>query len=381
VFGDYEKGKITVIDGLRTRLKTKNIKCVRKIDYLGEKDANDILRKYGKDAIRTCIKNACYPAVEQVKDLSEVESVDLDALPKMFTGITEIDRTLGGGIAYGQLLLLTGKRGDGKSTFMSQLVCSALQQNVNTFIYSGELPDYHVKRWLDYQLAGADYLTAREDRFGDTYYVLDNAIVDAITAWYKGRCKIFDNGFIPNDKSEMESLPDIIEKTILAYDIKLVCIDNLMTAMDTVEKQDDLYLSQSNFVGRLKKIAMQYDCAVILVAHPRKSKESFSNDDVSGSSDITNKADIVMSYARNDDDLQANSKLVITKNRLTGKLMYGKNAIPLRYSAKTKRISGGEIYKYDWVKLLPKELVQESTPTEAVQTTAFFTEINEELPF
>ena len=78
-----------------------------------------------------------------------------------------------------------------------------------------------------------------------------------------------------------------------------------MTAMDVVDRQDNLYLAQSNFVGKLKKIAVRLNVAIILVAHPRKSNgQDFSNDDVSGSSDITNKVDVVMSYKKveTDDD-------------------------------------------------------------------------------
>ncbi len=86
---------------------------------------------------------------------------------------------------------------------------------------------------------------------------------------------------------------------------------------------DNLYQAQSAFVHRLKRIAVKYDVAVILVAHPRKTKENFTNDDVSGSGDITNRVDTVLAYSRNGDkhlDEDCDSHLVVTKNRLLGKL-------------------------------------------------------------
>ena len=53
VFGDCEHGKITLLDTLRARLpKEITVRSVRVADYLGEKDANDILRKFGPDAIK-----------------------------------------------------------------------------------------------------------------------------------------------------------------------------------------------------------------------------------------------------------------------------------------------------------------------------------------
>ena len=134
-----------------------------------------------------------------------------------------------------------------------------------------------------------------------------------------------------------------------------------MTAMDRIERQNDLYLAQGNFVGKLKKIAVKYQVVILLVAHPRKSNMAFSNDDVSGSSDITNKVDIVMSYGRAEPGAEWDSVLQISKNRLWGKLRMGdpdiaagKGGIVLNYSEKTKRIVG----RFDKVKHYGWETVQ-----------------------
>lgn len=348
VFGDYECGKISLLDTLQNRLPQK-VKAVRIVDYLGEKDANDILRKYGKQAIVDCVNNAEVPKIANVKDLSEVEKVDINALPKIKTNIEEVDRVIGG-LIYGQVVLLSGKRGNGKSTFMSQLVCEALQQDESVFIYSGELADYHFKRWLDYQLAGADNVVSYKNEFGDYNYYIKDEVTEKISNWYKGRAFIYDNNFVPDDNDEFETITDTIEKVIKQFGVKLICIDNLMTAMESVDEQNNLYLSQSNFVGKLKKIAIKYDVVVILVAHPRKSDKDFTNDDVAGSGDITNKVDVVMSYQRDDKSPTCNSKLTITKNRLFGKYAMGDNAIGLIYSEQTKRISSlsSGVKHYGW---------------------------------
>lgn len=348
VFGDFEHGKMTLIDELQNRLPQK-VKAVRFEDYLGEKDANDILLKYGKQAIVNCINNAEIQRLENVKDLSEVRNVDLEMLPKIKTNIREIDRVIGG-LVYGQVVLLSGKRGNGKSTFMSQLVCEALEQNESVFVYSGELADYHFKRWLDYQLAGVGHITEKVNEYGDTTYHLNEDVTDRINAWYKGRAFIYDNNYIPDDTDETESLLITTENVIKQYGTKLICLDNLMTAMESVTDQNNLYLAQSNFVGKLKKIAVKHNVVIILVAHPRKSKDDFNNDSVSGSGDITNKVDIVMSYQRLEDNETYTGQLVITKNRLGGKYAVGDKAIGLIYSDKTKRITSlsSNIRHYGW---------------------------------
>ena len=347
VFGDFEKGKMTLIDEIQKRFPQK-VKAVKAEDYLGEKDANAIYCKYGRQAIVHCIENAEIQRLKNVKDLAEVETVDLNSLPKIKTNIREIDRVIGG-LCYGQVALLTGKRGNGKSTFMSQLVCEALEQDESVFVYSGELADYHFKRWIDYQLAGNSNIDCLTNEYGDEEYIIKDGVIDRINAWYRGRAFIYDNNYLP-EGDEFESLTVTIENVIRQYGTKLICIDNLMTAMDTVVSNDNLYLAQSNFVGKLKKIAIRHNVVIILVAHPRKSDREFTNDDVSGSSDITNKVDIVMSYQRVDEDGAFNGRLLITKNRLSGRLATGNNSIGLMYSERTKRIfsESSGVKTYGW---------------------------------
>lgn len=345
VFGDCEKGKITLLDTLAKRLPVK-VKGVRPEDYLGEKDANDIYRKYGKQAILTAIENAEVPPVKHVKELADVQSVDLFNLPKIRTGLKELDSVIGG-LYFGQVVLLTGKRGEGKSTLLSQLLVEAMDQNYSIFAYSGELADYHFKRWMDFQAAGPEFITTQKSMYGEEYYQIPNDIIERINAWYRGRAYIYDNNSV--DDNEMESLISTIEHTIQRYDVKVIAVDNLMTAMDFTG--DDIYKAQSAFVKALKNIALKYNVVVILVAHPRKTQmggkpgAELGNDDVSGSSDITNRVDLVMAYSRNysktnpDDTMQADSRLSVTKNRLTGKLTQKGKSIDLFYSQKSKRIS------------------------------------------
>lgn len=334
VFGDYEKGKITLIDTLEKRLQ-KKVKCVRPEDYLCEKDANDILRKYGKEALVKAVENAELRDVKFVKRLANVEAVNLSDLPKIKTGVRSLDRICGG-LLRGHVVLLSGKRGEGKSTFMSSLVAEAIEQDNSVFVYSGELPNYHFKNWLDLQIAGAENIATRQNEYGDNEYYLTEETVNKINRWYYDKAFIFDNSAVNDD--EYEGLLKVITDSICRYDIKLVCIDNLMTAMDC-DANSDLYRQQSQFVKNLEKLAQQYDVAIILVAHPKKSNADFDNDTVSGSSDITNAVSFVFNYERAKEGEDYDSKLMVTKNRLNGKLLIGDNAIKLHYSEKSKRIS------------------------------------------
>ena len=246
VFGDYEKGKITLIETLEKRLQMK-VKCVRPQDYLCEKDANDILRKYGKEAIIRAVEGAELRDVKYVKRLANVEAVNLRDLPKIRTGIRPLDRVCGG-LLRGHVVLLSGKRGEGKSTFMSQLVAEAIEQNNAVFVYSGELPNYHFKNWLDLQIAGANHICTTKNEYNDEEYYLTEGCVKKINAWYYDKAFIFDNSAVSDD--EYEGLIKVMVDAICRYDIKLVCIDNLMTAMDG-DPNTDIYRQQSAFVKKL----------------------------------------------------------------------------------------------------------------------------------
>ena len=352
VFGDNENGQVTLVNELQARVRQR-VRVVRIKDYLGEKDANDILRKYGKSAIVRAVENAEVPKLKNVKKLSDVKSVDLNDMPKIRTGLYELDRVIGG-LYLGQVSLWSGRRGEGKSTLVSQIIAEAIEQSQNVFAYSGELPDFHFKRWLDMQLAGPNYLTKGTDAFGEEYYSVGADVQDKINDWYSDKIYIYDNAYIPESTVEMETLVATVEKVIKQYDAKLICLDNLMTAMERVDGKGDLYTAQSNFVWDLKSIAMKYNVHIMLVAHPRKTKEGeMTNDDISGSGDISNKVDTVVFYGRNA-GAEGAGHINVTKNRLTGRLAVGKNAIETQYSKSSKRIatcSKDSDRSYGWEKM------------------------------
>lgn len=336
VFGDCEGGSITLLDTISKRFAHKRVLAVQIEDYRGCKDANEILQKHGKQYLMAAVDNAKPLPVKQIKELADVEAVDIESMEHIRTNIPAIDRLLNG-MYLGQLILLTGKRGDGKSTFMSQLIAEALEQSYNTFVYSGELVDFHFKRWLDLQVAGTHLRYQKLANGRETYSISDSNI-QKINAWYRGRAYIYDNSIIEGE--ELEDLLTVTETAIKQYNTKFICIDNLMTAMDVTAK-DDLYRAQSVFVGRLAKLAKAYSVVILLVAHPRKTQGGISNDDVSGSADITNKVDVVMSYSRDSEDNDPDKRLfMVTKNRLTGRLTKEKEEIPLYYSSSSKRIVG-----------------------------------------
>ena len=75
----------------------------------------------------------------------------------------------------------------------------------------------------------------------------------------------------------------------------------------------------------------------MLVAHPKKG-DSDENDSISGSGDITNRANLVIRYQRKSKDKEDDNKslIKITKNRTTGRLNW--DGINVEYEPQSMRI-------------------------------------------
>ncbi len=70
-----------------------------------------------------------------VQDLSEI---DLSVVPRLATGISELDRVLGGGLVPGSAILIGGNPGAGKSTLLLQVMCLLAQQQTALYVTGEE---------------------------------------------------------------------------------------------------------------------------------------------------------------------------------------------------------------------------------------------------
>lgn len=345
IFGDREGDKITLLEEMSARFHGL-VYHVRLEDYFDCKDANEILQKYGVQQVRACINNAVPVEVKEIKDITDVKKVKISDMEKFNTGIGSLNRILGG-FYMGQIVLLTGERGKGKSTLASQFGTMAVKAGYNTFFYSGELMDWYFRGWIDLQVAGDKNINRIRNDYGTFDYSIDGNVYPLMEKWYGGKIKIYDNNLVSD---EHDSLLETIEKAIKRYSCRVIFIDNLMTAMDD-DMTSDLNRQQTSFVRHLAQIAKKYNVLIFLVAHPKKNpsgKFDFCNDDVAGSSNITNLVDVVLRYdspsAKEESEDKPDRVLQVFKNRLTGKLCT--KGIGLFYQESSKRIS--ENQTFDW---------------------------------
>lgn len=330
-FGDFENEHFTLVDEITERFCNKDIYQVREINYQGYKDANEILQNCGKDALIEAVNQAEMRTTDDAIDMADVGILNIQDMEKVSTGYEALDKTLGGGLCFGTLTILTGKRGDGKSTFGSQLIANFLNQGEKTFIYSGELINEMTKAWLVQQMSGmprADEQTLTE---------INNAL--------RGNAFMFNCQHISDEETD---IPELIEKAVQKYGCRCFLIDNLMSA---ISAENNVYDKQAEFVRKLANMGKKYNIAIILVAHPKKGDSGDSNDNISGHSNITDRADYVIKYCRAENDPPYVRLLEVSKNRLTGRLMLKDDRQKVFFNERNRRITEteDEEIKYRWM--------------------------------
>lgn len=287
------------------------------------------------------------------------------------TGLTQFDK-LTGGLAKGEITLVSGLRGAAKSTWLSQVALNAINQDYNVVFYSGELKDKRFLGWMLQQAAGPVHVE-QSTKYEGFYYCKD-AVKPKISEWMGQRFMLYNNDFGNNFKQLATSLREIIQR--LQSD--LVIIDN-MSILDlsdiTDDRRSDKWDQQKLFVETLKNIAMLCNCHIAFVAHPRKAAGFLRLDDVGGSGSLGNlvdnafivhrvnhdflrgyKRDIlgIPEHGKRKDDEEdgyeygGDNCIEVVKERETG---IQDLFIPLWYEKSTKRMKNSEweqiVYKWD----------------------------------
>lgn len=342
VFGDREGENITLLDEMKKKFHG-TVKFVPPEAYHGYKDANELLQAEGPDAVRDAVKAAAPVPDDFIKELKDITQNEADNEPVFQTGIKRLDG-MTGGLYPGQLVILTGERGRGKSTFASQLVVNAAAAGTKSFIYSGEMPNASVKEWIERQIAGPDCINLEILPSGYEKTHINAMYLEQIAAWHDGMIYLYDTDALINTEDEgvEKDLLGKVRKAIVQYGCRFIVIDNLMTALDD-NLSFDIYRQQAVFVKKLKRLAARFGVVILLIAHPKKaSKDSkgFENDDVLGSSNITNFADIILRYdVPSKKEQDANNRILeLTKGRRDGR----KGKFAMFYDFKSKRISDSE---------------------------------------
>lgn len=318
------------------------------------KDPNETLYFDGKEKVRELINNAKEVPISGLLRLADVENFDYSKVQRVSSGIALVDKAVGG-FMMGQVSVWTGSNSSGKSTFLGQLLIESIDKGFNVCAFSGELPAPIFRYWIELQMAGKDNLAKRYDEIkqADVPFV-PKEIQKKMRNWYRDKFFLYDN----STSTKAADILRTFRYAAMRYDCKVFLIDNLMMT-DFTDNYKDFYHAQSEFIGRVVEFAHKFDVHVHVVAHPRKTNGNVSKNDISGSGDISNRADNVFSIARvkeDDEEIElrgCDTRLDILKNRFSGKQDI---TIGLKFEAESKRFYekndvNGFMKQYGWNKL------------------------------
>lgn len=336
------------------------------------KDANEVLYHDGTQAVIDAVKNAQNVPMAGLTSLASLPDYDPGKDTVISSGMSGIDSVMGGGFRTGEVTVWTGINSSGKSTLLGQVLLSTVNEGYKVCAYSGELPGQIFRYWIDLQAAGPAYVYDqwREERKATVIQVKFEA-VKAIREWYKDYFYLYDS----NGAAAEDALLEVFEYAVQRYDCRVFMVDNLMTTVLGSESERDFYRKQSEFIGRMVEFAHNYDVHVHVVAHPRKVQagKRLTKMDVSGSGDITNRADNVFCVHRltrkeleKEEYYGCSTVVEVWKNRANGKQDI---EIKLGFECNSRRFymakTGDSKWDYNWVELLGKTPIkQEAEITE-----------------
>ncbi|CAO3661969.1 unnamed protein product [Umbelopsis ramanniana] len=239
-----------------------------------------------------------------------VQSTDLPALNAVLKGHRP-----------GELTILTGPTGVGKTTIISQLSLDYCKSGVTTLWGSFEILNKRLAKKMLCQFAGKDLAQAPNefDVWADKFEQLPLYFL-----------KFFGS----------TSIKDVIlacQHAVYAYDVRHIILDNLQFMLSQQGRSSlDKWDIQDEAVAELRKFATSKDVHITLVVHPRKENApALDINSVFGSAKVTQEADNVVIIQKNSqgEDLRF---LDVKKNRFDGTL----GSIPYKYDNATKKIRG-----------------------------------------
>lgn len=272
------------------------------------KDINEVLMKYGKNAVKQCVDGAKDAAPEGVQDLVDVESqLDFMFHNGLHKGATikipSIDKILS--FKTGLLTVVTGIPSHGKTYLLNYIL---IRLNL--------LYDWKVAFFSPEFYPVSLHIAQIIETMGGLRFDSSNYTAEVYNEMKEYLCN--NMWWIDPDDTDINSVLDRAEYLIKKKGIKVLVIDpfNALTDKERKNQKQDEYIS--DFLQKLRWFARKYDIALFLVMHPTKMTRLENGlypvcdlYNCKGASEIFDKADIGLTVWRNEQDDYA--ELHVTK--------------------------------------------------------------------
>lgn len=357
VAGPDETARRTLAAALQKACPSVECCITAQSAYRGCTSLQELKDKHGLQAVDDLWMDSDPLPPYGLLEASSVEEVDIAHQPHARSGIPPLDAMIGG-FYDGELSIWTGKRKEGKSTMIGLAIIAAIREGRRVCVYSGELPAWRYKAWLMTMAAGHNYLLESKTDTGKQVWAPQPQIARQIDLWWKNKLYIVDNRAA--DIHRPDTLLSVCRHAHKRFGCSCFVLDNLMTVSLPGE---DKYDAQSRFVGSLVDFAHETHAHVHLVAHQRKSgaqKQGKGNsDEVSGSGDITNRADNVFAVSRSaSDEDPFDAYLEVLANRDFGET----GSIGMKFDPRSRRYYTGNLnWKCGWEQSAAQATIYEDT--------------------
>lgn len=236
------------------------------------------------------------------KDIDRSPANEKDFLK---TNIRQLNR-LCCGLPRGGLVLLSGLRGQGKSTFLGQLKLDLIDNGYKGLEFSLEMSNSKTVQWTLLQACGKDNLKSRTTSMGKVFYepkseFIENQIID----WIGERLELDNNETFNAKRIEQQ----ILLRLKNARDVDFCIIDNMMR-LDIAEYGQDKLLAQIRFAKTITDICQKKNICLILVIHPTKVLTLPRIDNLAGAGELLNLASLVLILHKVNTDFKVRQKQV-----------------------------------------------------------------------
>lgn len=209
----------------------------------------------------------------------------------------------------GELTVLTGPTGCGKTTFMSEYSLDLAMQGVNTLWGSFEIRNVRLVRTMLQQMVGVP-LDENLDKFNSYASAFEKLPMYFMTFHGQQNIKV---------------VMDAVEHATYVHDIAHVVIDNVQFMMGTSDssKHMDRFWRQDDIISKFRNFATTHNCHVTMIIHPRKERndEELTTSSIFGSAKASQEADnVLIIQDKRLSSIKGKKYLQVAKNRFSGDL-------------------------------------------------------------
>lgn len=227
------------------------------------KDVNDLLVNAGKGAVMYMINTAQEAEIESIVDYTDIKKFSMADVDGFKSGFNNLDQLIDK-FYVGTTTLITGSGGSGKSSFLSTLICRAIEQGFPTFVFSGELNNESIRSWCDFVHCGQPNLLEFHDG-QSTYYRIKPEAFERINQFYKGNLFFYRDGF----DMKASSLLKTMEAVVCRKGVRFIVLDN-MSVVDLENDDNNKWNRQDEFIREVIEFSKKWSVVICLVLHPRK---------------------------------------------------------------------------------------------------------------